>query len=98
MSDVDNAEFYWENDQLDVDSVFRQSIDTLVSPAFAKAFETDSISENLILIDKEQEKENSPPPHPTTPVSQRPTQILVLMRICRFGTGNENLPDYIQNN
>ena len=28
VSDLDDADFYWENDQLDVDAVFRPGIDT----------------------------------------------------------------------
>ena len=28
VSDMDYIEFYWENDQLDVDAVFRPGIDT----------------------------------------------------------------------
>ena len=31
-ADLDNVEFHWENDQLDVDAVFRPGIDTLFSP------------------------------------------------------------------
>ena len=27
-ADLDDADFYWENDQLEVDAVFRPSIDT----------------------------------------------------------------------
>ena len=92
VSDVDDAEFYWENDQQDVHSHFRPSIDTLVSPAIFNYFEMDSRFENLILIDKEQDKENSPPPHPTTPVSETPIQTLSLETSCPFGTRNENIP------
>ena len=29
VSDLDGFEFYWENDQLDVDAVFRPGIDNL---------------------------------------------------------------------
>ena len=31
-ADLDNVEFYWKNDQLDVDIVFRLGIDTPFSP------------------------------------------------------------------
>ena len=53
------------------------------------------MAENPILIDKEQDKENSPPPHPATPVSERPTQPPVLMRSHPFGIRIENVPDYV---
>ena len=31
-ADLDDVEFYWENDQLDMDAVFRPGIDTPFSP------------------------------------------------------------------
>ena len=31
-ADLDDVEFYWENDQLDIDAVFRPDIDTPFSP------------------------------------------------------------------
>ena len=43
------------------------------------------MAENPILIDEEQDKKNSPPAHPITPVSERPTQPPVT-RTCSFGT------------
>ena len=50
-------------------------------------FEMVPMAQNLILIDEEQEKENSSPPlHPTIPVSERPIQPPVLMRSHPFGT------------
>ena len=33
VSDLDNVEFYWEKEQLDVDAVFRLGIDTLFCPS-----------------------------------------------------------------
>ena len=58
-----------------------------------------SMAENPILIDKEQDKENSPPTtHLTNPVSERPTQLPVLMESLRFGTRKENVPDYVYRN
>ena len=99
MSDLDDVEFYSENDQLDVDAVSRQGIDTHFSPSNLNYFEIGLEAENPILIEEEQDKEKSPPrPHPTTPVSERPTQPPVLMRSCPIGTRFENFPDYIYRN
>ena len=53
-----------------------------------------SLAENPHLIDEEQVKEKSPPPHPTTPVSEKTTQISVLMRSRPFGTRTENFAEY----
>ena len=53
--------------------------------------------ENPIVLDEEQDKENSPPA-PSTPESVRPTEPPRLQRGCPFGTGIENVPDYIDRN
>ena len=57
-----------------------------------------SVAENLILIDEEPDKVYSPFPHPTTPVSERPTQPPVLMIFRPFRTRFENVPDYVYRN
>ena len=97
VSDLDDVEFCWENDQLEAHAVFRPGIDTPLSPSFSNDFEMASMAEKLILVDEEQGKENScpPPPFPTTPASERPTLPLVLMRSCPFGTRIENVPNYV---
>ena len=86
-----------KNDQLDDDAVLRPGIDTSFSPPNLNDSEMGSMAENLILIDEEQDKENSPP-LPTTPFSERPTQPSVLMRSCPFGRRNEKVPDYVRRN
>ena len=73
VSDLDGVEFYWENDQLEVNAVFRSSIGKPFFASTSSDFEMGSMSEDPNLIDKEQDK-NSRPHHPTTPVSGRPTQ------------------------
>ena len=73
VSDLVDVEFYWETDQLDVDAIFRPGIERPFSPSTFNKFEMSSIDENPILLDNEQDMENSPPPHPTAPVSERPT-------------------------
>ena len=99
MSDSYDVEVYSENDQLDVDAIFRPGIDTNFSPSTFNDFEMDSMAENLNLIHEKKDTESSPPlTHPTTPVSERPTQSLVLMRSRPFGTRTENVPDYLLRN
>ena len=56
------------------------------------------MAENPILIAEEQDNENSPPPHPTIPVSERPMQPPVLLRSRPYGTRFENFPDYVYGN
>ena len=38
--DVDDIEYHWENDQLDIYAVFRPGIDTLFSPSFFNKLKT----------------------------------------------------------
>ena len=72
--DLDDVDFYLEKDELHVNAVFIPGTDTTFSPSTFNNFEMVSMAENPILIDEEQDKENStPPPHATTPVSERPT-------------------------
>ena len=98
MADIDDVELYWQNDQLDVDVVFRPGRDTFFFPSNFNNFEIGSMPENLILTDEEQDNEYSPPLHPTNPVSVTTTQPPVLMRSQPFGTRNENVPDYVYRN
>ena len=96
-ADLDDVEFYWENDQLDVGAVFRPGIDTLFSPTAFDDLEMGGSAENPILLDEEKDKENSPPTK-TTPVSERPTRPPALLKSRPFGTRIENVPDYVYRN
>ena len=80
VSDLDYVEFYWENDQLDVDAVFRPGIATPCSPKAFDDLEMGGSAENHVLLDEEEDKENSPP---ITPISERPTRNSALLR-CRL--------------
>ena len=93
VSDLDDVDLCFENDQLHVDVVFITSIDTPLSPLAFNEFEMGSMAENPILIDKEQDMENSPPPRPTIPASERPTQPSVLMKSHPLWTKIQNVPD-----
>ena len=93
-ADLDDVEFYWENDQLHVDALFRPGIDTPFSPTAFDDLEMGGSVENPILLDEEEDEENSPPT-PTTPVPERPTRRPGLLRSRRFDTRIENVPDYV---
>ena len=94
MSDLKDIDFYWESPNLSLNAVFRPGIDTPVAPLNFSDFEIVSIPENPILIDEKQDKENTPP-FPKTPLSERPTQSLLLMKTRAFGTKNESVPDNV---
>ena len=98
VSDLEDMEFHWENDQLDVDTVSRPGKKTPFSPSTFNGFEIGSIAKNPFLIEEKQDKENSSPPHPVTPVSDRPTQTPVLMTSRLFKRRNESVPDYANRN
>ena len=83
-ADLDDVEFYWENDQLDIDAVFRPGIDTPFSPTAFDNLDMGSSAENPILLDEGEDKDNSPPTR--TPVSERPTRPPALLRSCPFRT------------
>ena len=96
VSDLEDIEFNWENDQLDLDAVFRPGIDTPFSPTtFDDLLMGDGSVENpIVLDDEEEDKENAP----TTPVSERPTEPPRLVRSRPFGARIENVPDYVYRN
>ena len=55
-ADLDDVEFYWENDQLDVYAVFRPGIDTPFSPTAFEDLEMGGSAENPILLDEKEDK------------------------------------------
>ena len=93
VSDLEDIEFNWENDQLDLDAVFRPGIDTPYSPTTFDDLSLEGSSvENPIVLDEEEDKENAAP---TTPVSERPTEPPRFLRSRAFGARMENVPDYV---
>ena len=88
VSNLEDIEFNWENDQLD--SVFRPGIDTLFSPTTFDDLSMEGSVENHIVLDEEEGKENAAP---STPVSERPTEPPRLLRSCAFGARIESVPD-----
>ena len=99
VSDLEVVEVFWEKEESVVDADFRPDLDTPFSPSTFNTFEIGSMAENPILIHEAQDTEKCPPfNHPTTLVSERPTQPPVLMRNRPFGKRIENVPDFAHRN
>ena len=89
-------EFNWQNDQLDLDAVFRPGIDTPYSTTTFDDLSMEGSSiENPLVLDEEKDKENAAP---STPVSERPTEPPRFLRSRAFGARMENWPDYVYRN
>ena len=92
LFDIKAIEFSWEDPAVDMHSVYRPGIDTPFCPFVFDDFQMDgSANANPIIVDDEEDKENSA--HTTTkPESERPTEPPRLLRCCPFGTGLQNVP------
>ena len=97
VSELEDIKFNWEDAQLDMDAVFRLGIDTPFSPTTFDDLSTGGSVENPIVLDEEEDKENSPPA-PSTPESVRLTEPPRLQRSRPFGTRIEKVPDYVYRN
>ena len=74
LSDLEDIELSWEDPAVDMDSVYRLGIDTPFSSSIFEDFKTGSTAANPIIVDNEEDQENSVPTTRTTPESERPTQ------------------------
>ena len=77
--------------------MFRPGIDTPFSPTTLDDLSMGGSDDNPIVLDDEDQKENSPPAA-STPESVRPTDFPRLQRSRPFGTRIEKVPDYIYKN
>ena len=93
VSDLNDVDFYWENDLLNIDAKLLPGFHTPFPPTAFDDMEMAGSAENTILLEEEEDTENSPPP--TTPVSERPTRPPALLKSCSFGRRRENIPDYV---
>ncbi len=74
LSDLEDIEFSWEDPAVDMDSVYRTGIDTPFSPAIFDDFQMEGLTAaNPILVDDEEDKENSATTT-LTPESERPSE------------------------
>ena len=95
VSGLEDIEFNWEDSQLDMDAVFRPSIDTPFSPTtFDDFLMGDGSVENPIVLDEVEYKENAS----TIPESVRPTEPPRLQRSRAFGARMENVPEHVFRN
>ena len=95
VSDLEDIEFNWENSQLDMDELFRTSIDIPCSPTvFDDLLKGDGSVENRIELDEEENKENVP----STPESLRSTEPTRLLRSRAFRAKIENVPNFVFGN
>ena len=87
-ADLDDVEFYWENDQLDVDALFRPGIDTPFSPTAFDNLEMGGSAENPILLDQLSPSSNN------TSLWETNTTPCIAERLF-FWTRIKNVPDYV---
>ena len=95
VSDLDDIEFNWEDSQLD--AVFRPGIDTPFSPTTFDDLSMRGSVKNPIVLEEEQDKDNSPPTL-STPESVRPTEPPTLQRSRPLEARIEKVPDYVYRN
>ena len=95
LSDLEDIEITWEDPVVDMDSVYRPGNDTPFSPSISDDFQMErSTAANPIIVDDEEDKENSDPTR-STPESEPPTEPPRLLRSRPFGTRLENVPDFV---
>ena len=97
VSDLEDIDFNWEDSQMDMDAVFRPGIDTPFLPTTFDDLSMGGSAENPIVLDEEEDKENSPPA-PSTPESVRLKELSNLQKSRPFGTRIEKTPDYVYRN
>ena len=71
---------------------FKPGIDAPSSPSAVNDLEMRGSFEYPIVLDEEEDEENS---IPTTPVSERPTEHLKLLRSCRFDEEIGSVPEVV---
>ena len=94
VSDLEDIEFNWENSQLEMDVMFRPSIDTPFSPTKIDDLSKEGSVESPIVLEEDGNKENTPP-FPSTPESVRPTEHPRLQRSRAFGARIKSVPNYV---
>ena len=91
LFDLEGIEFSWEDPAVDMDNVYRPGISTPFSPSIFDDFQIGSTAANPIIVDDEEDRENSAP-KTTTQDSERPTEPQRLLRSRPFGTRLKNVP------
>ena len=95
LSDLEDIEFSWEDPAVHIDSFYRPGNDTPISPYIFEDFQIGgSTAPNPIIVDVEEDNENSAPTT-TTPESESPTEPPRLLRSRPFRKRPENVPDSV---
>ena len=95
QSNLEDIEFSWEDPAVDMFSVYRPGIGTPFSPSIFDGFQMQgSTAANPIIVDNEEDKENSAPTT-TTPESERPTETPRLLKTPPFATPLKNVPESV---
>ena len=95
LSDLEDFEFSWEDPARDMDSVYQPGIHAPFLPSIFDDFQMERpTAANPIIVDNEEDKENSAP-KTTTPESERPTQPPRILRSRPFATRLDNMPDSV---
>ena len=95
VSDLEDIELNWENSKLEMDAVFRRSLDTPFSPTKFDNLPMEGSVQNPIGLDEKEDKENFPPTAPSTSESVRHTEPPRLQRICALGSKLEDVPNFV---
>ena len=75
LSDLEDIEFSWEDPEVHMDGVYRPGIDTPFFPSIFDDFQMEgSTAANPIIVDDEEDKENSAPRTTSTLEYERPTE------------------------
>ena len=94
LSELEDIGFSLGNSQMELDAVFRPGDFTPFSPTVFKnlARGDGSSYQKLIVLDKQEDKENSPP---TNLMSERPTEPPMFLRSRFFGKRTEIVPETV---
>ena len=95
LSDLEDINISWEDPAVDMDSVYRTGIDTPFSSSNFDDFQMEgSTAANTVIVDDEEDKENSAPTT-STPESERPIKPPRVLRSRPFGTRLKNVPESV---
>ena len=94
-ADMDDVEFHWENDLLDVDAAIWPGIDFLFSPTAFDDLEMGGSAENTLSARRRGRRELSSSKKTSLPETYKTPELL---RSCPFGTRIEKVPEFVYRN
>ena len=96
--DLEDSDFHWEDPYLNTHTDSQTGLDYHLQPSCFKDFEMVSLVANPILIDNDEDNENSSPPPSSTLVSGKRIELARSLRSSPFGTRIKNFPRYVFGN